>query len=453
MTGVSFRELTAGAGCSIVSATPGPDLRANGFGENEYAVSGVATRFAPRGPRSVIAIGEDRYTTRILVRRPLDDADFSGTVVVEWLNVSSGSDAAPEYTYLADEVIRSGHAWVGVSTQFTGITGGPASVDGLDGPSPRGLAVRDPKRYAGLHHPGDAYSYDIFGGIGAVLRSPDTADHPLTGLTVRQLLAVGESQSAMALTTYANLFTTVHDVYSGILIHSRAAAGMSLGDVGAGVDIDRVFDGEPATVDSDVPVFVVQTETDVLTDFASHRVRQPDTDRLRIWEIAGTAHADLHQIGPYEHMLGCPTPVNRGQQRFVLRAALRHLHGWAGGADPPPVAAPLEIDRSGPTTEFVVDEIGNVRGGVRTPCVEAPTQVLSGIVRGDVSRLCRLFGSTTSADPEAIGRRYRGRTDYLERYHRATDAAIDAGFVLSADRAELLADARPDLVAERTSVG
>ena len=59
-----------------------------------------------------------------MVRRPADPAAFSGTLVVEWLNVSSGADAAPDWTYLSDEIVRRGHVWVGVSAQYVGVEGG-----------------------------------------------------------------------------------------------------------------------------------------------------------------------------------------------------------------------------------------------------------------------------------------------------------------------------------------
>ncbi len=38
---------------------------------------------------------------------------------------------------------------------------------------------------------------------------------------------------------------------------------------------------------------------------------------------------------------------------------------------------------------------------------------------------------------------YRSRDDYLDQYEKATDAAIEAGFVLADDRRALLADAQP----------
>ncbi|GAB10480.1 hypothetical protein GOARA_057_00040 [Gordonia araii NBRC 100433] len=437
---MEFAELTGGGGHSLMSATPGPDLAAHGYTETEYAAKGVVPGLSPDGAAPPAA-----FTTRILVRRPAAPEKFSGTLVVEWLNVSSGADAAPEYTYVAGELVRAGHAWAGVSAQYTGVEGGTGSVGVDTGPS--GLAAKDPQRYAGMHHPGDAYCYDIFAAVGAALRN---GGGPLAGLGVDRALAVGESQSAMALTTYVRSFAAAHQVFDGYLIHSRAVAGLPLGEVGAPADIAEAFDGPPATIpDIGTPVFIVQTETDVLTNFRFVLARQPDTDLLRIWEVAGSSHADLAQIGPFEEYLGCPDPVNRGQQRFVLRAALRHLDSWARGGPPPPIAEPLKVV-GGDSDElsFAVDDVGNVVGGVRTPCVDVPTQVLSGVVSEPVSRICLLFGSTKPIPDDALAARYGSSREYLTAYAAATDTAISAGFALAEDRDEILADANRYLLPE-----
>ena len=62
--------------------------------------------------------------------------------------------------------------------------------------------------------------------------------------------------------------------------------------------------------DLDVPVIVVQTETDLLGHLNYLPARQPDSEWLRLWEVAGTSHADKFQIGEFEDFLGCPGPVN-----------------------------------------------------------------------------------------------------------------------------------------------
>jgi hypothetical protein len=206
-----------------------------------------------------------------------------------------------------------------------------------------------------------------------------------------------------------------------------------------------VLRGEPVTIrdDLEVPVFVVVTEGDLFDRIGFLPARQPDTGTFRLWEIAGAAHADGHIIGEFEEFLGCEVPVNRGQQTFVLRAALRHLDAWARGGSPPPVAARLEVDDDG----FVHDDNGNVRGGVRTPRVDAPVEVLSGRPWPGASIACRLFGSTIALPAARLKELYADRDAYLAAYERAADAAIEAGFVLADDRDELLADAQPDLVA------
>lgn len=68
--------------------------------------------------------GSAEYRTRILVRRPQNQSDFSGTVIVEWLNVSGGLDANVEWVNLEEEITRMGHIWVGVSAQLIGVEGG-----------------------------------------------------------------------------------------------------------------------------------------------------------------------------------------------------------------------------------------------------------------------------------------------------------------------------------------
>lgn len=449
---LSFSVLTGGRATALVAASSGPDLGEAGYTETEYQVSGVATSYTapalPADGRYELADSiEAAFTTRVVVRRPTDPAGFNGTVVVEWLNVSSGQDAAPDYTYLAAELLRGGYAWAGVSAQMIGVEGGHSLV-GLNEAAGNGLKQVDAERYWALDHPGDAFCYDIFSRIGAALGA-GAADDPLTGLRVERRLGIGESQSAFALSTYVNGVAPLRGVFDGYLIHSRGGAVAPLGDVGAGVNLAVAKSGVPTRIRDDlkVPVIVVQTETDLFDDLAYLPARQPDSDLFRLWEIAGTAHADKFQIGEFESFLSCPEPVNRGQQAYVLRAALRHLDTWSRGGTPAPTAARLAL-HGDDTSEFVLDVNGNVEGGVRTPAVEAPVSVLSGFTDPGASRICRLFGSTTPLDEGRLRQLYASRADYLDRYTHAIDAAVTAGFVLEEDRDALLAEAEPGLVPE-----
>jgi Alpha/beta hydrolase domain len=189
--------------------------------------------------------------------------------------------------------------------------------------------------------------------------------------------------------------------------------------------------------DLDVPVLVVQTEGDLFSPLAYRAARQPDTDRLRTWEIAGSAHSDAFMIGDFEPFLGCPKPVNHGQQAYVLRAGLRRLVEWVRAGTPPPTGPPLDLDGDA----YVRDRHGNVRGGVRTPVVDAAAEVLSGLPVPGASPICGLFGSSTP-----LAGAWADRAAYLVAYARATEAAIDRGFLLADDRDAILAEARPELV-------
>jgi hypothetical protein len=448
-------ELTGAGRPFLATATHGPHMADIGWVEVELVAEGVAGSFVHAGEA-----GEDGrlelgpgptapYRTRVVVRRPVEASAFSGTVVVEWLNVSSGLDANPDWAFLSPELVRTGVAWVGVSAQCIGVEGGAVAVDpGGDTGAMAGTGLKglDPERYGSLHHPGDAFAYDIYTQVGAALRSGAPA--ALGDLRVEQLLAVGESQSAFALTTYVNGVHPEAWVYDGFLVHSRGRSGLPLGEAGTGVTGRRATTGAPQRIrtDLDVPVMIVQTETDLLPVLGYAEARQDDTDLIRLWEIAGTAHADASTLGPFASMVDCGVPINDGPQRFVMRAALRHLVTWAAGDDAPPEAPRLVIDLGPDGARFPRDPDGLARGGIRLPQIEVPVAALSGEPGPVDTLMCQLLGQTVAFTPERLAQLYPTVEAYLSAYEAATDAAIAAGFALAEDRDEILADAHPDLI-------
>ncbi len=444
--------LTGGSGIDLVSAGEQPPLPST-WVEDEYSLSGTAVSYhavgtLPADGRFHLAPGASAaYTTRIVVRRPASAADFNGTVVVEWLNVSGGLDASPEYTYLANELIRGGYAWVGVSAQYIGIDGGPVAVStpvSALGGAGKGLVAQDPARYGSLHHPGDAYSYDIFTQAARTLRHPGAVD-PLGGLKPKLVLAAGESQSGFMLTTYADGVQPLEHEFDGFLIHSRGGAAAPLGQPGQGISITQAISGSPTRIrtDLDVPVIMVETESDVVGLLGYYPASQPDTDRIRTWEVAGTSHVDSYQIGVVAKYFGCPTPVNSGPDNFVVASALRHLATWAKGGAAPPEAPRFEVVDG----KYVRDSNGIIVGGIRTPLVDVPVDVLSGQAGTGASLVCQLAGSTTPLPADVLARMYPSPAVYVAAFTRSTDKAIAAGFVLPQDRAEMLAEAQPQLIA------
>lgn len=447
----TFTELTRGSLFPPMSGRAAPDLAAAGFEESEWAASGEAVWYhaaaTPTDGRFELTEADTApYATRVLVRRPSDPAAFSGVVLVEWLNVSGGQDAAPDYTYLAEEILRAGHAWVGVSAQYIAVEGGDAAVS--MGGQTAGLRAQDPERYGDLHHPGDAYAFDLMTQVGRYAREPRDAEGtpagPLGDLRPELVIAVGESQSAFALTSYVNGVHQRAGVFHAFLLHSRGAGFLPFDDRGRAADITSSLRVGPALIREDVgvPVLVVQAEGDLIGLIGSLPARQPDSQWVATWEIAGQAHADLYQLGDFAQFVDCFDPVNSGQQVFVLRAGLRHLVTWARGGPRPPAAPPVEVDDD----EVVADEMGNGRGGVRTPAVEAPAEHLTGVPHPEAPPFCMLLGRTVALDEQILRERWPDREAYLAAYSGATDRLIAEGFLLPEDREEILADARPDRI-------
>lgn len=449
-----------------VHASPGTatsvDLAAAGYTEHEYFLSGTATAYREDGTWgsdgrwAVAEAGQAPYRTRLLVRAPADRSRFNGTVVVEWLNVSGNVDVDVDFGYMHDELLQ-GYAWVGVSAQAAGVnsTGGSAL-----GPNVVGLKAWDSQRYGPLHHPGDAYSYDIFSQAGAALRSPRGAD-PLAGMVVERLLAVGQSQSAMRLLTYANAIHPSARVFDGLFVHSRAGFGAPIGS-GTGLPKLDGPDGPhvvaPARIRTDltVPVFQVVTETELfeLGDGPGPRsfvaARQPDTDRIRTWEIAGTAHSDAHalrilypqymsQFGAIKNLEAVIPLVNDGPQAEVVSAALRALNSWVSGGVAPASATPIETT----DTAIVRDRFGNARGGVRTPHVDVPIATLTGETVQVPNN-----GATVPLPRETLAAMYPVPDAYVTRFAAATERAVAARFLRFEDSRALVAATRGRLVAE-----
>jgi hypothetical protein len=425
-------------------ANPRPlDLDATGYVEEEWFVSGEATAFAADGEldadgRWDVEPAETApYATRMVVRRPADPERFSGTVVVEWLNVTA-VEASPDLAYLGDVIVEQGAAHVGVSVQAFGVVGGRSLID-IGEPEQDaaggGIRASNPERYGSLEHPGDRFAFDIYSQVGAAIRSPGDADL-FGGAEVRRVVATGESQSAGFLTTYVDAIQPVADVYDGFFVHSRGAGAAQL-------DGDPAIRGSDTGIrirdDLDVPVLVFQTETDVGPLLRYALARQDDGPWLRIWEVTGTAHADAYLVGRDFGL--CDTPINDGPQHYVAKAALDALLAWIDTGEAPPQGEPIETGGpDGLTIER--DENGLALGGIRTPSVEVPVSTLSGEAPGASDILCALFGSSIPFDDATLSELYASQADYLERFDAALDDAVEAGFVRPVDRDAYAAEAR-----------
>lgn len=440
------------------------DLPALGYTvETEFFVTGTANAYdnvnvlEPDGKWVLQAAESAGYRTRIVVIRPQQAADFNGTVFVEWLNVSAGFDSGPDWNMVHTELIRQGYAWVGVSAQKVGVD---ALVDGSAAAVVPGGMSGD--RYDTLIHPGDEYSYSIYSQVAQALRAGSNLS-VLGDLQVQRLLAAGESQSAGRLMTYINGFAPMHALFDSYFVHSRTMGsaglrGSLLEPTLPTPDVVRVRE------DLGVPVMMLQTETDLFI-LGSYPSNQPDGDLFRLWEVAGTAHADLYTFldnrfdvgdnpavaavvenaAPIPGIIECDIPVNSGPQHFVANAAVRALQNWMVNGVAPPKAERLRV--AGEPPAFERDALGNVLGGVRTPYVDVPIAVLEGEgqpqpdlsvvdeLSVDTVDFCFLSGTTRLLDAGTLASLYADNEDYIAQVNASADAAVAQGFLVAEDAA------------------
>ncbi|MET0904043.1 MAG: alpha/beta hydrolase domain-containing protein [Acidimicrobiales bacterium] len=453
-------ELTGGHGVFLGS----PDAFASdgsyivevdepGYVQEEFVASGTASSYVVDG--ELTADGEwvvepDQtadYRTRVLVRRPEDPDDFSGVAIVEWLNVSGGVDADAGYTSMKEEIFRQGHAYVGVSAQLIGIEGGPVLVE-VDVPGAEfagvGAKAVDPERYGSLHHPGDAFSFDIYTQVARALRQGQAVGD----LEPSWLIASGQSQSAAAMVSYINGVQPLTQAFDAFFVHSRGGSGMPFPPIGESVDFISTLGGTASILrtDTPVPILDVQAENDLFGVLGSAPARQPDSDTFRLWEVAGTAHADRTLVGDATaDLVDCGVPINDAPMHVVARAAMRHLVTWVVEGEPPPEGARLEVTE-GDAPTIRRDEDGIALGGVRTPPVDVPVEVLSGEVGPGTDTICILSGSTNPLPAARLAELYPSVEDYEGAYSDAVEDAITAGVVLEDDRAAIEGYAEPDLV-------
>lgn len=429
---------------SLDSTTIG--LEPFGYVEQEFFATGTATDYVSDvelttdGKWAVSPRSTAPYTTRLLVRRPAARARFNGTIVVEWLNVSGGFDAAPDWTATHTMLVRDGFAWIGVSAQYIGVSGGP--------PLDRHLALKEvnPARYGPLVHPGDTFSYDIFSQAGLATRRLATV--LLGDLRPKRVIAVGQSQSAARLVMYINAIHPLAHVYDGFLVHSRGAGAATLSLP------QPVFDGPPVALvrdDVDVPVLTFQTETDVVA-IGFFAARQPDGPKIRTWEVAGTAHGDTYLTvvgrmdrGPaaadtthlppvdsiFDGTFTCDLPINAGPQHYVLSAALRQLVRWVRSGRGPASTPQLSV-RAGSLPTLERDPRGNAVGGIRTPQVDVPIAVVSGVGQPDRSPCTRL-GTTIAFDAATLASLYPSHRSYVAAVSRAAKQAVNRGVLIAID--------------------
>ncbi|WP_420427404.1 alpha/beta hydrolase domain-containing protein [Algiphilus sp.] len=395
------------------------DIGEVGYVEEEFFVAGRAREHA--------GDGEADYVTRVIVRRPRQAADFNGTLLLDWVNVTAQFENAVDTLAAHRFFLREGYAYVHLSAQAAGLCCSPLTP-----------TVWDPVRYAALNHPGDTYAFDMVSQIARGFRAPVGTD-PMGGLRPEVILIMGQSQSAIRLHQYVNEVQARARAIDGFLIHA---------DVGAGKDFGTA---PPAPV------------LHLLSDLEAEPEAPTATSNYVLWEVAGAAHQDLwvgeHQVLGQSRRVVAHLPKqpmaeddrlhaiagNYGEQpdpalglcvvagaafpmRYAVASAIDHLDRWVRDGVLPPQPPRYQFDEDG---NRAVDDLGNTLGGLRYPPIDVP-------VARYQSTTCELGGITIPLTELELLQRYPSHGDYLAQMQTATEASVTAGYLLPEDAAELM---------------
>jgi hypothetical protein len=442
------------------------DLKSMGYVEEEFLISGTANVYDwPKPGPVTIRIANAPYTTRVLVRRPINRSKFSGNVAVEMLNPSNRFDLNIGWALSHKEFVRKGDAWVGITAK-------PISVSALkafDADRYKDLnwanpaALDDPRNCSHVANDSERSTenglvWDMNTQTAAWLRSRAKSDPLLYGTgaldshPVTHVFAWGFSQVGGFLATYANAIHPLDvkangkAMFDGYLI-GTPVLGTPINQCSAPIAAD---DPRRMVHNTGVPVIRVMTQSDYLLAIAA---RQPDSDtpaeRFRNYEIAGAGHAtpdelkysagpaDLVKAGRTVPPMNCKEgPRSRFPSSVGFNAAWRNLVEWVSKGTPPPHVEPIHVENGKP----VMDEFGNVTGGLRSPFVDVPTAVWSGSSAGE--SFCFIAGNEKPFDHARLTQLYPDHKAYESKVAADVAKLVKERLITPEDGDELIDQAK-----------
>jgi hypothetical protein len=401
---------------SLMALPPGDDLAHFKYEASEYFVSGTAS-------------GQP-YTTRIVIRKPVEAVRSSGLA-------------------LAESMHPSGNAWMFHFTHRYSMSEGHIGLDVLTSTHQPFVEFNE-QRYRNLRvAPGQAA--EILAQVGALMKSPQS---PIASYSIRKMILAGTSASAAVVINYLPVHTVwrlpdLRPIYDGFLPTST----------GATIAPQATAAGTARPID--VPIVQVPTMTEVASANVTAR-QDSDTpgSQFRVYEFPGMAHIDSRDAAAY-YPNPCKLPISRFPMAAYMSVALDHLWKWVDKGTVPPRAGRILVDRTEATdgSLMALDEYGNPRGGVRNPYVDVPVKAFAVRNAGASppvpnahpfvasrtpaaqAQLCGLAGYEVPLTPAQLKKLYRDPKSYRARVAKRLDELTKQGWSLPVYREVILADA------------
>ena len=342
------------------------------------------------------------YTTRIIVRRPVDPATFSGVVVAEALH-AGGRSLVFEWSRVS--ILSRRHI-------FVEIVHSPANI--------ALLKAFNADRYASLSI-AMGQTNEIIAQAGMLMKS---GKGPFGGYRVQRITLMGTSASSGTVRSYL----TDHP-------HLRTASG---GPIFDGFLLTSTNGNVPLPI-VDVPMIQMPTQTEVLT-WAEMGIayRRPDSDepgnRFRLYEVAGMPHNNSRDSPAFAND-PCTLPVTEFPAGAFTALALNHLVEWITRGRVPPRAPPLAVDQNTANdgSPLALDEHGNATGGIRNVWVDVPIATHGVFGKGKTAatdRLCLLAGTEVPLPEATLKSLYPNKSRYTEAVNRRLQELVTQGWFL-----------------------
>jgi hypothetical protein len=453
------------------------DLKKRGYVEEEYLLSGDANVYEwGADDTAVVRTADTPYTTRVLVRRPIKPRRMSGTVVVEPLNPSNFFDLNIGWAMSGDQFMRNGDVWVGFTSKPVAVRslqafdadrygalnwGNPLSPDDPRNCAPDKIqTIVDPvaERSRATE---DGLVWDMLTQVGTWVQS-DAPSNPLAARKgahrasrVDRTYAFGYSQTGSMLITYINAIQprVVADegesVFDGYFVGVAGGRFIGAAPLNQCTPVPPLGDPRRSIRNAGVPVIQMMSQSDYLIGIAS---RGPDgstpPDLYRHYEMAGAGHAtpdelyysarpaDIVAAGRAVPPMECDQgPRSRFPSRIFIDAALRNIDLWSRYGIKAPPGRDILVENGQP----VLDEFGNVAGGLRSPYLDVPTSTWSGSSTG--ASFCSIAGHEEPFTRARLDALYRSHGAYLRAVIRDVAGLVAHRYITPYDGQQLIREA------------
>ena len=408
MSSILLGALAAAPASAAVPATPTvegpitgpgpmhPAIRLGPGGTNPDDFDYVAEEYFVSG----FAAGTP-YKVRVVVRRPSKPNKFSGIVVYE--PTHRGGNALI-FQFARYGILQRGHAGVTVSARQINLVN-PTTPSA-------GLRLFNPARYGSLQVT-DNQSNEILAQIAWLIKSNNPHSPLGSKFRVNGIVMGGTSDSSAATRSYMG---TVHN---GLF---RTPDNSPIID---GFFVSSTLGSSPVEM-TDVPTIQLPTQFEVNGTVG---YRRPDSDtpsnRFRIYEVAGMPHNDSRDQPAAAVFPGCGEPLSRFPHGAMNFMGLQHVIDWAFRGKKPPHADYMEVNPL-PPRAIVFDQLGNAKGGVRTPHMDVP--IYHYIVPNVGPGLCNQSGRQEILPDKVLQQLYKSFGQYANKFDHSLDKLEREGF-------------------------